>query len=57
MNRKIMEMLPKQYLNNLGFPENDIYLRLLQICEFIAGMTDSYAISLYKKLTGIEISH
>ena len=56
MNKKIMDLLPKQYLNNLGFPENSLYLRLLQICEFIAGMTDSYAISLYKKLTGIEIS-
>lgn len=56
MNKKIMDLLPKQYLNNLGFPESDLYLRLLQICEFIAGMTDSYAISLYKRLTGIEIS-
>lgn len=56
MNKKIVDLLPKQYLNNIGFPDRDLYLRLLQICEFIAGMTDTYAISLYKKLTGIEIS-
>lgn len=57
MNKKILDLLPKQYLGNIGYPENDLYIRLLQICEFVAGMTDTYAISLYKKLTGIEISN
>lgn len=51
LNDKLIEILPKQFLGNDGYPEKDLYLRILQICEFIAGMTDSYAISLFKKLT------
>lgn len=51
LSYKLIELLPKQFLGNDGYPEKDLYLRILQICEFIAGMTDSYAISLYRKLT------
>ena len=51
LSDKLIEILPKQYLGNDGYPEKDLYLRILQICEFIAGMTDSYAISLFRKLT------
>ena len=31
------------------------YPRLLSLTDFIAGMTDSYAVSLYKKITGISL--
>lgn len=31
------------------------YQQLLAICDYISGMTDSYAVSLYKKLTGISL--
>lgn len=51
LSYKLIEILPKQFLGNDGYPENDLYLRILQVCEFIAGMTDSYAVSLFKKLT------
>lgn len=51
LSEKLIEILPKQFLGNDGKPEKDLYLRILQICEFIAGMTDSYAISLFRKLT------
>jgi dGTP triphosphohydrolase len=32
-----------------------LYERILQVCEFVAGMTDSYAVMLYKRLQGIEL--
>jgi dGTPase len=55
LSDKLIDILPKQFLGNDGYPEEDIYSRILQICEFIAGMTDSYAISLFKRLSGYSI--
>jgi len=31
------------------------YLRLLQVADMIAGMTDSFAVSAYRRLKGIEL--
>ena len=31
------------------------YLRLLQVADMIAGMTDSHAVSAYRRLKGIEL--
>jgi dGTPase len=30
-------------------------LRTLKVTDFISGMTDSFAVSLYKQLTGISL--
>lgn len=46
-HRKVFEEIEKY--------ENEEYKRLQLIVDFIAGMTDSYAISLYQELTGIKI--
>ena len=56
-SEKIIRILPRQFLNVNGKADTDLYTRILQICEFIAGMTDSYAINLYKRLTGLEIEN
>ena len=56
-SEKLMRLLPRQFLNEDGKADSDLYTRLLQICEFIAGMTDTYAINLYKRLTGLEIDN
>ena len=34
---------------------NDPYARLLTVMDFISGMTDSYAVSIYRKLKGIAL--
>lgn len=34
--------------------KNDKYLKLLMVIDFVSGMTDSYALSLYKELNGIK---
>jgi dGTPase len=54
---KLVQLLPKQFLGEEEKPDEDLYVRILQICEFIAGMTDTYAITLYKRLKGIELPH
>ena len=50
-DRMILALLPSRYLRY----NQSLYQRLLGVCDYISGMTDSYAVSLYKKLTGISL--
>lgn len=50
-DRMILALLPNRYLRY----NQSLYQRLLGVCDYISGMTDSYAVSLYKKLTGISL--
>ncbi|MEA5598499.1 dGTP triphosphohydrolase [Rivularia sp. UHCC 0363] len=48
----LKQMIPQQYL----FSENqDLYDKILQVTDFISGMTDSYATTMFKKLKGISL--
>ena len=48
----LKQMIPQQYL----FSDNqDFYGKILQVTDFISGMTDSYATNLFKKLKGISL--
>ena len=50
--KKILELLPRQF----SFEESDTpYLKVMRILDFISGMTDLFALKLYRKLRGIEI--
>lgn len=50
--KKILELLPSQF----AFEETDsAYVKVMHILDFISGMTDVYALKLYRKLRGIEI--
>ena len=53
--KTLVRLLPKQFLGMDGKPDPDPYTRLIQLTDFVSGMTDSYAVSLYKKLTGISL--
>lgn len=53
---KILQLIPKQFLGENGIPDTNKYTRIIKITDFVSGMTDSYAVSLYKKLTGISIN-
>lgn len=54
-NKTIIKLLPKQFLGDGGKPDEDIYIRLLKITDFVSGMTDSYAVSLFRKIKGISL--
>lgn len=54
-SQKILQLLPSQYLDANKNPHTDLYTNILSICDFISGLSDSQAISLYRKLKGIEI--
>lgn len=47
----VIALLPNRYRRH----NQSAYQHLLAICDYITGMTDSYAVSLYKKLTGISL--
>ena len=50
--KKIMELLPNQF----KFDETSTpYVKVMHILDFISGMTDLFALKLYRKLRGIEI--
>jgi len=52
--RAIINLIPKRFFyaekNN---PE--LYQRLLRVIDFISGMTDSYAVSIFRKIKGISL--
>lgn len=55
-SEKLMQILPKQFLGVTGETDDSLYMRLMRISQFVAGMTDSYAINLYHQLKGIKLS-
>ncbi len=56
-SQKIIQLVPKQFIGPgvEPVPDGDSYARLLKMTDFVSGMTDSYAVSLYKKITGISL--
>ena len=37
--------------------EKDDYKRLLNVTDYVSGMTDSFAVSTYKTITGMSLPH
>ncbi|RYD83215.1 MAG: deoxyguanosinetriphosphate triphosphohydrolase [Verrucomicrobiaceae bacterium] len=54
-SRKMLQLVPTQFLGKDRAPQADPYTRLLRMIDFVSGMTDSYAVSLYKKVRGISL--
>jgi dGTPase len=51
-NKSVFALLPGRIGD--GIPD-DLYLRLLRIIDFVSGMTDSFAVSLFRKIKGISL--
>ena len=54
-SQMLIRLVPEQFIGPGRVPVDDPYLRLLRLTDFVSGMTDSYAVSLYKKVTGISL--
>ena len=54
-SEKLLSLIPAQFLGADGAPSPEPYERLLGMTDFVSGMTDSYAVSLYKKVRGISL--
>jgi len=51
-SKKLKKLVPQQFDISDG---QGLYLNILSIIDFISGMTDIYAVDLYRKITGIQI--
>ena len=51
-SRKLLQLVPPE----TRAAQPDAYLRLLKMLDFVSGMTDGYAVSLYKKVRGISLA-
>lgn len=54
-SRMLIHLIPEQFIGPDRVPNPDAYQRLLLLTDFVSGMTDSYAVTLYKKVTGISL--
>jgi len=53
-NQSLLKLLPIEIQDELG-NQKEIYHLLLVLLDFISGMTDSYALSLYRNIKGISL--
>ncbi len=51
-SKKLLKLIPKQFLIK---KDGTLYQNLLSVVDFISGMTDLFAIDLYRKIMGIQI--
>jgi dGTPase len=51
-NKSVFALLPKRISDEI---HGDLYMRLLRIIDFVSGMTDSFAVSLFRKIKGISL--
>ena len=54
-SRMLIHLIPEQFTGPGRRPSDNPYRRALAITDFVSGMTDSYAVTLFKKLTGISL--
>ena len=54
-SRMLIHLVPEQFLGPGRVPHVDLYRRVLAVTDFVSGMTDSYAVALFKKLTGMSL--
>ncbi len=55
-NFKIIQLIPQEYCNpELPEWQNNDYVRLMSVLDFICSMTDTRAVSLFKKIKGISL--
>ena len=51
-SRTLLQLMPR---SSAAAELNDPYLRCLRVTDFVAGMTDSYAVQLYQRIRGISL--
>ncbi|PWV59110.1 deoxyguanosinetriphosphate triphosphohydrolase [Plasticicumulans acidivorans] len=51
----LMRLIPEQFVGPEHRPAADPYQRSLKITDFVSGMTDSYAVNLFKRITGMSL--
>lgn len=55
LSRMVSYLIPEQFIGPGRRPADNAYRRVLGMTDFVSGMTDRYAVELYKKITGISL--
>jgi len=50
-SKKILSILPSQF----SVEEHSFYKKAMSVVDFVSGMTDLYAVDLYKDIKGINL--
>lgn len=53
--QKLCALIPREFLSPSELPLIDPYFRLLGITDYVCGMTDSYALDLFRHISGISL--
>ncbi|MGO3266724.1 MAG: dehydrogenase, partial [Sphingobacteriaceae bacterium] len=51
-DKKVVAMIPQQFHTS----NEDTYSKIRAVLDFVSGMTDVYAVDLYRKIKGISIA-
>ncbi len=54
-SEKLLQLIPEQFLEVLIEPKRHAYDCLMNIIDFVCGMTDSFAVAMFKKISGISL--
>lgn len=54
-NSKIAQLIPEQYLLSDWDHERDRYTAIMNLVQFVAGMTDTFALSTFRTIKGIRL--
>lgn len=54
-SRKLVDLIPTEFLGAGRAPGKDAYERLLGVTDYVCGMTDSFALNLYRNISGISL--
>ena len=55
-SRMLISFLPDQFLGKNRKLDDDPYIRMLKITDFISGMTDRYAVHVYQMISGVHLT-
>lgn len=56
LSEMVLNLIPPRFLDaETKLPSDSAYQRALGLCDYISGMTDSYAVSLHRQLKGYTI--
>ncbi|RLD84770.1 MAG: deoxyguanosinetriphosphate triphosphohydrolase [Bacteroidetes bacterium] len=56
MDTKLKKIIPNQFMYDESIANISNYEKVFSVLDFLSGMTDEYALQLYKQLKGIEIN-
>ena len=51
LSKKLLMLIPSQYQNT----DDSMYGKIQSVIDFVSGMTDLFALNLYRKITGMEL--